>query len=314
MRNKSVSQSRGGGRSSSSNRNKYDGTQRGEKPAGGPRREGDRGPARGKPVRKDFAPRGGVPTGETYARVEFPKYWRTVIGFHAIREVLAVRPKSIEAVWIKQGWEGSTELKELHQELKQKNLKIEEKPPGLLDKVMPSHQGAAVFVGITPEMNWSEIEQSEVAKVLVLDGIEDPHNLGAILRTAWLMGVSGALTPDDRSASLTSTVHKVACGGVEHVPVERTTNFANPLEDLKKQGFWVFGLSHEGKRSLFDLKIPEKVVWCIGSEDRGLRTTTERLCDELIRIPQLSDAASYNASVATAIALTETLRQQTSKK
>ena len=254
------------------------------------------------------------PQGQSeFARVQFPKHWRTVIGFHAIREILQVRPKSIEQVWIRQGWEGSQELKDLHRELKSKNLKIEEKPLGLMDKVMPSHQGVAVFAGTAPEINWSKIEQDEKSILMVLDGLEDPHNLGAILRTSWLMGVSGVFTPDDRSAGLTSTVHKVACGGVEHVPVERTTNFSNPLENLKKQGFWVFGLSHEGKRELFDLKIPEKVVWCIGSEDRGLRSTTERLCDELVRIPQLSNAASYNASVAAAIALTETFRQQSQK-
>lgn len=263
-----------------------------------------------KPVRAD-APR--AKHKEDFARVQFPKHWRTVIGFHAVREILQVRPKSIEQVWIRQGWEDSQELKDLHRQLQAKNLKIEEKPLPLMDKVMPSHQGVAVFAGVTPEINWSQIEQEKKSILLVLDGLEDPHNLGAILRTSWLMGISGVLTPQDRSVGLTSTVHKVACGGVEHVPVERTTNFTNPIEKLKKQGFWVFGLSPAGKQELFDLKIPDKVIWCIGSEEKGLRSTTERLCDELIRIPQLSDAASYNASVATAIALTETLRQQTRK-
>lgn len=255
------------------------------------------------------SPSGGV----DLTRVQFPKHWRTVIGFHAIREILQVSPTAIEQVWIRQGWEDSQELKDLHRQLQSKNLKIEEKPVGLMDKVMPSHQGVAVFAGTTPQMNWSQIEQDKKSILLVLDGLEDPHNLGAILRTSWLMGVSGALTPEDRSAGLTSTVHKVACGGVEHVPVERTTNFSKPIERLKKQGYWVFGLSAEGKQDLFDLKIPDKIVWCIGSEGKGLRTTTERLCDELVRIPQLSNAASYNASVATAIALTETLRQQSRK-
>ncbi len=252
--------------------------------------------------------------GQEFPRIQFPKHWRTVIGFHAIREVLLMRPKKIEEVWIKQDWESSQELKELHQQFKARNLKIEEKPIGLLDKVMPSHQGAAVFVGTAPEVDWEKLNSAEKSMVLVLDGLEDPHNLGAILRTSWLMGVQGVLMPEDRSVGLTSTVHKVACGGVEHVPVERTTNFSNRLEELKKNGYWVFGLSHEGKATLFDLKIPEKVVWCIGAEDRGLRTTTERACDELVSIPQLSAAASYNASVATAIALTETFRQQSQLK
>ncbi|MEZ0390599.1 MAG: 23S rRNA (guanosine(2251)-2'-O)-methyltransferase RlmB [Pseudobdellovibrionaceae bacterium] len=244
----------------------------------------------------------------------WPRDWRAIIGQHAILEVFKVRPKSIKQVWLKQGWESSQELKELGQEFKSRGLKIEAVPAAFLDKVSPSHQGAAVFSDQTPELNWEALKSQEKGLFLVLDGIEDPQNLGAILRTAWLMGVAGVMTPEDRSVGLTSTVHKVACGGVEHVPLERTSNFSNPLESLKKSGYWVFGLSHEGERSLFDLQIPEKVVWCIGSEEKGLRSTTERLCDELVRIPQLSAAASYNASVATAIALTETYRQQSQKK
>lgn len=258
------------------------------------------------PRRHEDKPKGQGPS--------WPREWRAIIGNHAILEVLNLRPKTIRQVWMKQGWETVSDLKELGQEFKSRGIKIESIPAAFLDKVSPSHQGAAVFSDQTPELNWELIQKAESARVLVLDGIEDPQNLGAILRTAWLMDVSGVMIPEDRSVGLTATVHKVACGGVEHVPVERTSNFSNPLEELKKNGFWVFGLSHEGKRSLFDLEIPEKVVWCIGSEDKGLRVPTERLCDELIRIPQVSAAASYNASVATAIALTETFRQHNRKK
>jgi 23S rRNA (guanosine2251-2'-O)-methyltransferase len=251
------------------------------------------------------------PTG---AGPAWPRTWRAVIGNHAISEVLNARPKSIKQIWLKQGWETVSELKALGHEFKNRGLKIDTVPASFLDKISMSHQGAAVFSDHTPEVNWERIEQAEKGIFLVLDGIEDPQNLGAILRTSWLMNVAGVLIPEDRSVGLTATVHKVACGGVEHVPVERSSGFANHLENLKKNGYWVFGLSHEGKRSLFELEIPEKVVWCIGSEEKGLRSTTERVCDELIRIPQISAAASYNASVATAMALTETYRQQTRKK
>lgn len=244
------------------------------------------------------------------AFVQIPKDWRPVIGFHAIREALSVHPRHIEAAWFKQGFEAIQELRDLAKEIRSGGVEILEKPLALMDRMFPSHQGAAIFMGITPSINWDRLKNSSQSVVLVLDGLEDPHNLGAILRTSWLMSVDGVLVPEDRAAGLTSTVHKVACGGVEHVPVEKVTSFSNPLEKLKKDGYWVFGLSHLGKRTLFDLEIPEKVVWCIGSEDKGLRSTTERLCDELISIPQVSAAASYNASVATAIALTETLRSR----
>jgi len=277
-----------------------------------------RRPSPTQPSHRGSKPRGSSPRGEekpnTKGGPAWPRDWRAIIGNHAILEVLSLRPKTIRQAWLKQGWESVNDLKELAQELKTRGIKVDAVPAAFLDKVSPSHQGAAVFSDQTPEVNWQQIQQAKMGRFLVLDGIEDPQNLGAILRTAWLMGVLGVMTPEDRSVGLTSTVHKVACGGVEHVPVERTSNFANPIEELKKNGYWVFGLSHEGQRSLFELEIPEKVVWCIGSEEKGLRVPTERLCDELIRIPQVSAAASYNASVATAIALTETYRQHAGKK
>jgi 23S rRNA (guanosine2251-2'-O)-methyltransferase len=248
---------------------------------------------------------------EKYAFVPVPREWRTITGSHAVQEVIQVRPKTIQMAWLRQGWESSQDLKELAKELKSRNIKQEVKPAGFLDKFASSNQGAILFSSARPLLDWKALEQATIAKIMILDGIEDPHNLGAIVRTSWLMGVDGILIPEDRSVGLTSTVHKVACGGAEHVPVEAHVNFSNPVEDLKKMGFWVFGLSHLGKRSLLELQIPEKVVWCVGSEDKGLRTTTERLCDELVRIPQVSAAASYNASVAAAIALTETVRVQT---
>lgn len=292
-------------------------------------RTSDRTPSRGpsrdsfrtaKPQTKSFgtpstpreAPRGDK--SEQYAYVQIPKDWRTVTGTHAINELLRVRPKSIQMAWLKQGWESSQELKELAQELKSKNIKFEARAAGFLDKFAQSNQGAILFSSQRPEIQWQNLDQETHAKIMLLDGLEDPHNLGAIVRTSWLMGVNGIMIPEDRSVGLTSSVHKVACGGVEHVPIESHVNFTNSIEKLKKQGFWVFGLSHLGTRSIFDLKIPEKVVWCVGSEDKGLRSTTERLCDELVQIPQVSAAASYNASVAAAIALTETVRVHSQKK
>lgn len=233
---------------------------------------------------------------------------RVVIGTHAIAEVLRVRPRAIQQAWLKQGWETSQDLSDLHGHLKGLKIKIEVKAIGVLDR-FGGHQGAALMLKEVPELNWSLLKEKAVSKILLLDGIEDPHNLGAILRTGWLMGVDAVLLPQDRSVGLSPGVHKVACGGAEHVPVEICGNFANTLEELKKIGYWVFGLSHLGKKSIFDLKLPEKIVWAIGSEEKGLRVTTERQCDELVYIPQASAAASYNASVAAAIALSETTRQ-----
>ena len=237
------------------------------------------------------------------------KSWRAVVGNHAILEALRVHADFVEVAWLKPNFESVKELRDLENELTRRQIKIEIKSEIELSKLAQSHQGAAVFVSKTCVFDWTTLLQKRKVKLILLDGVEDPHNLGAVVRTAWLMGVNGILIPQDRCVKLTPSVHKVASGGVEHVPIESVNNFNNVIEDLKKNGFWVYGLSHLGKKQLFDLKLPDKIVWVIGAEDKGLRSSTERFCDELIRIPQLCAAASYNASVAAAIALTETSRQ-----
>ena len=268
---------------------------------------------------KDFAPKGQFKNkadSPRPVRAEdvskgplFPRDWRAVVGHHSIIEALRTNPKWVETLWLKEGYESSQELKKLHSDFKNK-IKVEIKPEAILERLAGSHQGAALLMSQAPQLDWEALAAKKSSRVLVLDGIEDPHNLGAILRTAWLQNVDAILLPQDRTVRLTPTVHKVACGGAEHVPLEICHSFANTLEDLKKMGYWIFGLSHLGKNNVFNMKIPEKVVWCIGSEDKGLRSTTERLCDELVRIPQANAAASYNASVATGMALLETQRQQ----
>ncbi|AHZ83391.1 23S rRNA (guanosine-2'-O-)-methyltransferase RlmB [Bdellovibrio bacteriovorus] len=254
-------------------------------------------------------PQGGRPQAHAPRENQIPRDWRVVIGTHAINEVLKVRPKQVKGFWLRQGFENSGDLRDMNELALKNHIKVELKAEAALEKFGPSQQGAAIFVDGAPEFDMASLEGLDKSMVLILDGIEDPHNLGAILRTSWLVGAQGVLIPEDRAVGLTPTVHKVACGGVEHVPVEETTNFANYAEELKKQGYWIYGLSPRGKRSIFELELPDKVVWAVGSEDKGMRVTTERLCDELVFIPQASSSASYNASVATAMALTETLRQ-----
>lgn len=232
---------------------------------------------------------------------------RLVAGSHAISEVLKVRPESIVEAFIVQGWQAVHQQSDFVSRFKAKNIKITEKPKGFFDQVYPNHQGSLLVVEGRPEFEIVNLKSA--SQVIFLDGIEDPHNLGAIVRTAWLMGVQGIFVLADRAVDLTPTVHKVACGGVEHVPVVKEVNFKNRIEELKELGFWFYGLSHQGKMDIFDCKLPSKIAWCIGAEDKGLRGTTEKFCDELVRIPQVAAEASYNASVATAVALSEGYRQ-----
>jgi 23S rRNA (guanosine2251-2'-O)-methyltransferase len=243
----------------------------------------------------------------------FPRDLRPIVGFHSIREAVSVRPQTLKMAWVQAGYESSKDLRELVELFHEAKIRFELRPENDLSRLCQTHQGAAVFSSARPELDWDTLRNKEKSRILVLDGIEDPHNLGAILRTSWLMGVDAVVTPQDRAVGLTATVSKVASGGCEHVPVVQVSNFTTLLEDLKKQGYWVLGLSHLGKSTVFDLTMPEKVAWIVGSEDRGMRAATERVCDELVGIPQTSLAASYNASVAAAIALSETFRQHSRK-
>jgi len=250
-----------------------------------------------------------VKSSSAFGEALFPKGWRAIVGQHAIAEALKIHPQWVKSLWLIEGWETRQDLKALRQEFQRKIPQIEIKPKAILDKLAQSHQGAAVFLDQSPEPDWAVIFAKKSSQVLLLDGLEDPHNLGAILRTGWLLGVDAVLLPQDRAVRLTPIVHKVASGGAEHVPIEIHGQFTNKLEELKQAGYWIFGLSHRGPGSLLNQKLPEKIVWCVGAEDKGLRSTTERLCDELVALPQVDAAASYNASVATAMALLETHRQ-----
>ncbi len=239
---------------------------------------------------------------------------RVIIGTHSILEAIDFNQKNNLKLILTSDYESHADLNQIYDLAKSKKIEITQQLKGFLDNNAPGHQGAVLLSNVTPEVDWEEIYKKEESVLLILDGIEDPHNLGAIIRTSWLTSVDGIIIPKDRAVGLTLSVHKVACGGVEHVPLELATNFTSIIEDLKEKGYWVYGLSHKSEKTIFDLDLPKKVVWVVGSEDKGMRVATERACDELVRLPQKSASASYNASVATALALMETVRQKTGQK
>jgi 23S rRNA (guanosine2251-2'-O)-methyltransferase len=145
---------------------------------------------------------------------------------------------------------------------------------------------------------------------LLLDGVTDPHNLGACLRTADAMGVHGVIVPKDRSVGLTATVAKVASGAAESVPVISVTNLARAMEALKEAGVWLLGAAEEGDQSLFEARLDGAVGWVMGAEGQGLRRLTREHCDALVRIPMFGQVESLNVSVAAALCLYETRRQR----
>lgn len=236
------------------------------------------------------------------------QHHRIVIGIHAVMEALRVNPSWAKELLVKEGFDSHPQGKEILQEAKRHKLALKSASPKQLDQLGSGHQGVALGMGQSPQLDEGVLEKTP-GVCLALDQVSDPHNLGAVLRTAWLMRASAVFTPEDRAVSLTPTVSKVAQGGVEHVPVVPVSPMDQELKRLKDKGFWVFGLSHKATRSIYELELPEKVVWVLGAEGAGLRKPIERACDELISIPQLEANASFNVSVAAALALGETYRQ-----
>ena len=231
---------------------------------------------------------------------------RAVIGLHAVRE--AIKVSDVSTIWLRGGWKDSHELKQLEELARSKKIKIEDHALGELNKIADSHQGVVAFVSSSPEWDWNSLKKEDCERLVFLDGVEDPHNLGAVMRTAWLLGVKAVFIPDIRATGLSPAASKVAQGAIEHVPLI-SNSLVDSLEEAKQHGFWIFGLSHRASKSIYELQLPEKVAWVLGSEASGIRKPVERTCDELVSIPQLQSDASFNVSVAAAIALAETFRQ-----
>ncbi len=235
---------------------------------------------------------------------------RWTVGLHSVKEALKVRSEDVLRICLRTQWESSHELQEIAVEARRRQIPIEALGNDKLERISGHSQGVVAEMKDFQPVNIEDLGHHEHSIILFLDGVEDPHNLGAILRSAWLLGIEAIILPLDRAVGLTPAVHKVSCGGVEHVPVLRVPNFTHAMNYLKEKGFWIYGLSAQGKGTISKLKLGEKVAWVLGAEDKGLRSTTEKMCDELVSIPQMDNAASYNVSVAAGITMYESRRQQ----
>jgi 23S rRNA (guanosine2251-2'-O)-methyltransferase len=176
------------------------------------------------------------------------------------------------------------------------------------------HQGVALEVEPFPYADFdallATINQSDPAGfIVVLDAIQDPHNLGALIRSAACAGVDGVIIPKDRACGITAAAEKTSAGAVETVPVAMVTNVAQTLETLKKQGFWVYGLDSTARQSLYQTDFSGNVVLVVGGEGEGIRPLVRKQCDVVMSIPQYGGVSSLNASVAGGIALLEIARK-----
>ncbi len=176
-----------------------------------------------------------------------------------------------------------------------------------------AHQGV---VAVTSSKQYSDLEdvigakRGEHALIVVLDGVEDPHNLGAILRTADAAGADGVVIPERRAAGVTGTVTKVSAGASEHLPIARVTNIARSLEDLKDHNIWTVGLDERGSQTYDALDYKMDCAIVLGAEGKGLHDLVAKKCDFLVSIPMLGKVPSLNVSVAAGVVLYEVVRQR----
>ena len=237
---------------------------------------------------------------------------RQVIGIHSCKEALKVRTaKELRKIYVKKEWEQSATLRELVDLARLKGLKPETVSLKKLNRLTEhkEERQEGVCIELDHSFDWSEFVFSEDSTVLVLDRIQDPKNFGAIIRTAWLMGVDCIFISSKNSVGLTLSVVKTASGGVEHVPIFIKNNLRQCLEDLKTQAFWIYALDSHSHKTIWQENLKGRKALVLGGEAQGIRKNLKNICDELLFIPQKNKSASYNVSVATAIVLSETVRQ-----
>jgi len=171
-----------------------------------------------------------------------------------------------------------------------------------------AHQGV---VALGAAKQYAELEDvaADARMLVVLDGVEDPHNLGAVIRTAHAAGADAVIVPERRAAGLTETVAKAAAGALEHLPVVRVTNINRTLEDLKKSGFWIYGMDERGDQEYSQVDYADRCVLVFGAEGKGLHQMVRQHCDVVVRIPMAGKISSLNVSVAAGVVLFEWKRR-----
>lgn len=242
-----------------------------------------------------------------------------IFGLHAVLALLNTHPERILQLAI---------LKERHDQkiqdfialAKQNKIKINLLARHELDRIAPdeNHQGVIAFCQKPTCLTEADLmamldELTEPAFLLILDGIQDPHNLGACLRSADAAGVHAVIAPKDKSVGLTATVAKVASGAAESVPFIQVTNLARTLDMLKERNIWLYGAAGDAEQSLFATDLSGSIALVLGAEGAGLRRLTREHCDVLLKIPMQGAVSSLNVSVATGVFLFEALRQKENK-
>ncbi len=240
-------------------------------------------------------------------------------GIHAVKEALeAQRP--IERIAIAKGRQ-DTRVEEIVQLARRQGIPVRFEDRGQLDRLANSkdHQGvvalAAARAAVTLEdiLTQANASHGQTGLLVLLDGVEDPHNLGAIIRTALAAGAHGVVIPERRAAGLTDTVARASAGALAHLPIAKVTNLVRAMEELKEAGYWLVGLDEQGDKNYTEVDYTSPVGIVLGGEGQGLHELTRKRCDFLVSLPTTGPVKSLNVSVAAGVVLFEARRQRNTR-
>jgi 23S rRNA (guanosine2251-2'-O)-methyltransferase len=239
-------------------------------------------------------------------------------GIHAVREALEAG-RAFDRIVIARGRQ-DTRVEAIVQAARARNISLRFEDRSQLDRLADSkdHQGIVALVAARAAGTLDEIlaaanagtGRGEKGLIVLLDGVEDPHNLGAVIRTALAAGAHGVVIPERRAAGLTETVARASAGALSHLPVAKVTNLARTMEELKETGYWLVGLDEQAEKTYTELDYTSPLGIVLGGEGKGLHDLTRKRCDFVVSLPTVGPVKSLNVSVAAGVVLFEVLRQR----
>ena len=242
-----------------------------------------------------------------------------VFGIHAVNALINVAPERFIEIWLLKGREDDRIMPIINLSRKY-GIGTQLASRKVLDEKSEGEQHQGVVARVRPGKAYTENDIDDILQyaekkgippfLLILDGVTDPHNLGACLRNADAAGVQAIIVPKDNAAQITPTVRKVAVGAVESVPLVQVTNLSRTMKQLQKQGVWIVGTAGETDTCLYDTKLAGPMALVMGAEGKGMRRLTRENCDQLVKLPRAGTVSSLNVSVATGICLLEMVRQR----
>ena len=234
-------------------------------------------------------------------------------GIHPVAEALRAK-RPLERILVAQG-AGGPRMQEIIDMARRAGVPVRFEPRGALDRLAGSaaHQGVVAMGAANKYADFAAVVSSQLALlplIVVLDGVEDPHNLGAVIRTALAAGAHGVIIPERRAVGLTDTVARASAGAIAHMPVAKVTNLAQTIEELKEAGYWLIGLDERADKSYTEADYTSPVGIVLGGEGKGLHDLTRKRCDFVVSLPTTGPVKSLNVSVAAGVVLFEALRQR----